>query len=79
MPRYFFDTHNGHHPLTDDEGQELDGPTSVRAEALAALSDMTRDGVRKAYRDAMVVSVRDEARQVVFKATLSLQIEQQSQ
>jgi hypothetical protein len=79
MPRSFFDTHDGDHLVTDDEGLELDGLASVQAETLAALADIARGAVPKAHREAMIVSVRDEAGQVVFRATLSLKIEGQFQ
>jgi hypothetical protein len=75
MPRYYFDTDDGDHLVTDDEGQKLAGLASVRAEALEALAGIAKDAVPRDNRDAMMVSVRDEASEVVFRATLSLVIE----
>jgi uncharacterized membrane protein len=75
VARYYFDTHDGDDLVADDEGQDLDGLASVRAEALEALASIAKDAVPKANRDAMMISVRDEAGEVVFRATLSLVIE----
>jgi hypothetical protein len=75
MPRYYFDTDDGDHLVTDDEGQELDGLASVRTEALEALAGIAKDAIPKHDRDTLVVSVRDKAGEIVFKAILSLVIE----
>ena len=75
MPRYYFDTHDGGDLVTDDEGQILDGPASVRAEALEALAGIAKDALPRDKGDAMMVSVRDKAGEIVFRATLSLTVE----
>ncbi len=74
MPRYFFDTHDGDHLVIDEEGLELDNLAYVRREALSALSDIARDAVPKGPKHAMFISVRDERRNVIFRATLPLNI-----
>jgi hypothetical protein len=75
MPRYFFDMHDGGPVLVDEEGQELDGLQAAQREALSGLADLARDVVLKAERESMGVSVRDEAGRIVYRATLSLQLE----
>ena len=75
MLRYYFDTYNSG-PLTlDEEGLELDGLAAAQHEALAGLADLARDLVPKAKQGCMSVHVRDEAGRIVFRATLSLQVE----
>ena len=75
MQRYYFDTYDSG-PLTlDEEGLELDSPEAARREALGGLADLARDLVPGAQHDRMGVQVRDEAGRIVFRATLSLQIE----
>jgi hypothetical protein len=76
MYRYFFDTDDGDDFVTDDEGQVLKDLASARTEALEALASIAKDALPKGNRNAMMVSVRDEAGEVLFKATLSLTIEQ---
>jgi hypothetical protein len=75
MARYYFDTHDGGPVLVDEEGQELDGIEAARREALAGLADLARDLVPKAQQHPMGIHVCDEAGRIVFRATLSLQIE----
>ncbi len=76
MARYYFDTHDGRHLATDEEGQELDASTFVRREALNALADMAHDNFRKDHLDHLFVSVRSEDGQIVFRATVSLTVEE---
>ncbi len=76
MARYFFDTHDGDHLVTDEEGLELDGMASVRREALRALADMARDNFPEDELDSIFVSVRDKDGHVVFRSTVSLTIDE---
>ena len=76
MACYFFDTHDGHHLVTDEDGLELDGPSSIKREALSALADMAKDKFPCNHLDRMFVSVRDAGGKVVFRATVSLTIEE---
>ncbi len=76
MARYYFDTHDGDHLVTDEEGLECGGTPAIRSEALNALSDMAHDVVPKSPHHPMLVSVRDKEGHVVLRATLSLDIDE---
>jgi hypothetical protein len=59
LPRYFFDTYDGNQFVSDTEGLELKDV------------DLAKAGDQKTF----IVSVRDEAGQVVLRAALSLIVE----
>ncbi len=75
MPRYFFDTYDGDVLVPDDEGQELEDLEAATAIAQEELPHMARDGLPDGDQRTFIVSVRDEAGQVVLRAALSLVVE----
>ncbi|MBM6578602.1 hypothetical protein ILT44_00290 [Microvirga sp. BT689] len=75
MPRYFFDTYDGSRFVPDPEGIDLDSLDMAKAEAQRALPDLARDAIPSNDQNTFIVSVRDEAGQVVLRAALTLIIE----
>jgi hypothetical protein len=75
VPRYFFDTYDGNRLITDPEGIELPNLEQVKAEAQRALPDLARDALPDGDQKTFIVSVRDEAGQVVLRAALTLIVE----
>ena len=75
MPRYFFDTYDGNRLINDPEGIELPNLEQVKAEAQNALPDLARDALPDGDQRTFIVSVRDEAGQVVLRAALTLIVE----
>jgi hypothetical protein len=75
MPRYFFDTYDGSRFVPDSEGIELESLDMAKAEAQRALPDLARDAIPSNDQNTFIVSVRDEAGQVVLRAALTLIIE----
>ncbi|MFC1460158.1 DUF6894 family protein [Microvirga arabica] len=75
LPRYFFDTYDGHRFIADSEGIELKDIEMAKAEAQSALPDLARDALPAGDQKTFIVSVRDEAGQVVLRAALSLIVE----
>jgi hypothetical protein len=72
VPRFFFDTHDGKRSISDKAGLALESPGAAKAIAQAALLDMVRDALPADDRRTFIVSVMDEAGQVVVRTTLSL-------
>ena len=73
--RYYFDTYDGDRLIRDDEGLVLGSVHEAKQQAAKALPDMARDGLPIGdYRD-FVVEVRDETDRKVFRARLTLVIE----
>jgi hypothetical protein len=75
LPRYFFDTYDGSRLVSDNEGLELQNIDMAKAEAQKALPDLARDALPGDDQKTFIVSVRDEAGQVVLRAALSLIVE----
>ncbi|MGF9760694.1 hypothetical protein AAII07_36445 [Microvirga sp. 0TCS3.31] len=75
LPRYFFDTYDGNQFVPDNEGLELQNLDTAKAEAQKALPDLARDALPAGDQNTFIVSVRDEAGQVVLRAALSLIVE----
>jgi hypothetical protein len=75
LPRYFFDTYDGHQLVSDSEGIELKDVETAKAEAQKALPDLARDALPAGDQNTFIVSVRDEAGQVVLRAALTLIVE----
>ncbi len=75
MPGFFFDTYDGERFVSDDEGQELEDLEAAKAVAQEELPHMARDGLPDGDQRTFIVSVRDEAGQVVLRAALSLIME----
>jgi hypothetical protein len=75
VPRYFFDTYDGNQFVPDNEGIELQNLDTAKAEAQKALPDLARDALPGDDQKTFIVSVRNEAGQVVLRAALSLIVE----
>jgi hypothetical protein len=76
MPRYFFDTYDGVRFLPDDTGIEFESLEAARAEAQRFLPEMAREVLPDGNHRSFVVSVRDEARTVRIRMSLSLVVEE---
>ena len=75
MPLYFFDSGDDECFLRSDDGVELPGPQEACDEAVRLLPSIAGD-MGRGYDGQDIVSViRDERKQVIFKATLSLRAE----
>ncbi|MBL0408263.1 hypothetical protein JKG68_30750 [Microvirga aerilata] len=79
MPRFFFDTYDGDSLVTDDEGLELGDLEAAKIEAQTTLPHMARDKLPDADQRVFMVSVRDEAGQVVMRLALTMVVEYPSQ
>jgi hypothetical protein len=79
MPRFLCDTYDGQFLARDDLGQELEDLEAARALAQAALPEMAKDELPDGDQRVFMVSVRDEAGQVVVRAALSLVLDYPSQ
>lgn len=79
MPRFFFDTYDGDLFTPDETGQELDDLEAAKVEAQKALPEMAKDNLPDGDQRAFIVSVRDEAGQVVLRIALSMIVEYPSQ
>jgi hypothetical protein len=72
LPRYYFDVQDGNTLHVDDVGQVLDGPEAAFSEAMAVLSELAQQASPDGREQALTSTVRDEAGNGVYKATLSL-------
>lgn len=71
MPRHFFDIHDGHSLMRDDEGQECSSYAATRREAMETLPQVARDEIPKdGDQQAYTVLVRNEHNVTVYTATL---------
>jgi hypothetical protein len=75
VPRYFFDTYNGDRFVPDDAGVELENLEAAKAMASRGLVDMAQDDLPDGDQRAFVISVRDEAGEVLLQAALSLVVQ----
>ena len=75
MPRFFFDTYDGDFFAPDQEGQDLEGIEAAKLIAQEALPDMASDRLPDGDERVFIVSVRDEAGEVILYATLSLVVQ----
>ena len=80
MPRYFFDTRDNDTFIPDPTGREMEGLDAAKDEVSRALRAMVRDiipdGERGEFTTSVkAVTVRDETRRTVLRATLSLMVE----
>ncbi|ANY83096.1 hypothetical protein BB934_33405 (plasmid) [Microvirga ossetica] len=76
MPRYFFDTFDGENLHSDETGVDLPDIDEAKREAQKALPDMVKDALPDGNHRTFVVNVRDETRQTVVRAALSLVVEE---
>jgi len=81
MPRYFIDTHDGERHLHDEDGSNLPDLRTACDEAVRILPSIARDllsgrdPIPSGGRQDFVSTVKDERRQLLFRATLSLSTE----
>ena len=75
MPRYFFDSRDGHELIRDDDGLELGGIDEARDEATRGLSDLARDALPKATRRELAIEVRDVAGRRLIRASLVFEVQ----
>ena len=75
MARFFFDTYDGSRLIPDTEGIELQNVEMAKIEAQKALPDLARDALPDGDQKTFIVSVRDDAGQVILRAALSLIVE----
>ena len=75
MPRFFIDTYDGHFWAEDEGGAEFRDLEAARLEAISALPEIALDrDVTDGPRE-WTASVRDEAGQVLLRATLKLSVD----
>jgi hypothetical protein len=79
VPRFFFDTYDGDFFAPDNEGQDLADIEAAKLIAQEALPDMASDKLPDGDQRVFIVSVRDEAGQVVVRVSLTLIAEYPSQ
>jgi hypothetical protein len=79
VPRFFFDTYDGQFLARDDLGQVLESLESAKAVAQKALPEMASDELPDGDQRVFMVSVRDEADEVVMRLSLTMVVEYPSQ
>ncbi len=79
MPRFFFDIHDGEDFTPDRVGLDLDSLEAAKDEAKKTLPDIVKDEMLDGDRRDFTVDVKDAARQIVWRITLSLVVESPSQ
>lgn len=75
MPRFFFDTSDDDLFVPDDQGHELESAEAAALEAQTALTEMVCGKFVKGDQRVFTISVRDEANQVILRASLTLLVE----
>ncbi|GEP08271.1 DUF6894 family protein [Methylobacterium gnaphalii] len=76
MPRFFIDIRAGDTIARDDDGADYPQFGDARQEALSTLADVSRVHLGDGSEHGYVAAVRDEDDKVVFKATLSLTVDE---
>ncbi|MBC6716886.1 hypothetical protein H9Q09_11775 [Aurantimonas sp. DM33-3] len=72
MPFYFFDVQDQEEISEDDVGIECQSLEAVRRTAVNALPDIAKSAVLDGEHHLLAVTVRDEAGNRIFKATLTV-------
>ena len=72
MERFYFDLYNSDGPEMDREGQLFPTRDRARIEALRILHDVAHDEMPDGDQIVITVKVRDENRQQIFEASLTL-------
>lgn len=71
MPRYFFSLSDGHDSIEDEVGLELAGDAELRAETVAALTELLDQESRmRQLARGWQLAVSDEANAVLFTIPL---------
>lgn len=72
MPRFYFDIEDEGHLTKDEEGLLMSDHEEARSQAIGVLPDIARDVLPDGNSRSFVATVRDEAGQHIFRATLTL-------
>ena len=75
MPRFFFDIHDGEKFTPDRVGLELEGLEAAKK----ALPDIVKEEMPNGDRRDFTVDVKNVARRIVWRVTLSLAVESSAQ
>lgn len=75
VPRFFFDTHDGRDGFRDEVGVELPKADDVAHEAFGLLRDLSHHAMPRG-ETVLSTSVRDRDGTVVFRATMTIVIDQ---
>lgn len=75
MPRYFIDIHDGATHVKDTIGFDLPNSDAARDKMVQILRKVAQGFEADEDRHDYLVVVKDEARQVIYRAHLSLDIE----
>ena len=75
MPRYFFDVYDGDKCTPDDTGLEMEDCDAAQRAAVKALPEVARDVLPDGTQRDFVIEVKDEARNPVLRARLSLTVQ----
>ena len=70
-PCYFIDTSDGEHFFIDYEGHRFADDAAARLYVLQTLPDMARSSPPEGEQQTFSASVRNEAAEVVYRATLT--------
>ena len=72
MPRYFFDITDAGVLTRDEFGSDCDDDQAARDQAVSLLPDIARHELPDGDQHEFVATVRNEAGQVVYEASLAL-------
>ena len=74
MPRYFFDTYDGHEAVVDHVGYEMPDFEAVKVEAARALADLAKEALPSTERRELTIEVRDDQNLAVLRAVIMVEI-----
>ncbi|MER2265394.1 DUF6894 family protein [Methylobacterium oxalidis] len=74
MARYFFDVHEIHTSIIDDEGVDCPEASDVSEEVLRALCEIAADNPARYLDQKLRIIVRDDDEAVVLTASLGLTV-----
>ncbi|MBZ9777282.1 DUF6894 family protein [Mesorhizobium sp. CO1-1-8] len=77
MALYYFDLDDNGTIFPDDEGTECADLGAVKYEAIKALAEMTKDALPDGDHHRMVIVVRDEGGDLVFRGSIVFNVEAQ--
>lgn len=75
MPRYFIDLHDGATHVKDTVGFELSDSDAAREKLVRIMTTVAQGFTPAKDRQDYLAVVRDDARRVVYRAHLTLEIE----
>lgn len=74
MPRFYFDVREGAELTPDQVGLEFDSLDAAQQEAIDAAAAIGQERLPKGAACAVTVELRDEHRQLLLMATVSMEI-----